>query len=201
MVKTIFAAILILCAACGGDFRYQYNAASPINQGAAVHTHVYVDIQFGEADKISIDNAINAWNYVLNGYIELDVVSYKFDMSPAEINSILNENGVMILKINSDSKLIPTPRYPEAFIAGFANDIGGNMIYLVRDKIDNIVEPVMLHELGHILGSPDLDGQTLMSWNFSAKYTKCIDKRSMEEVAKYHHLDPMKLNYCSYYGD
>jgi hypothetical protein len=192
--------LLFLCflyVGCGSAFHYEYTHLATTSQAPYKHIPVYVDIQFGEADKIGIENALNTWNYVFNGYIKLDVISFKFDMEPSELMKALNEHGIIILKVSNNASFIPA--ITNGKVVAFCDNQGGNVIHIVRDNLPTEqIEFTTLHELGHILGAPDADGAILMNKNYSPRYSLCVDKRSMEYVAAYQHLDPTKLNYCIY---
>lgn len=195
----LFVFLFFLSVGCVGNTRFEYTHVPGPSQVAYKHIPVYVDIKFGEGDKVGIQNAIDAWNYVLNGYIKLDVVSYKFDMEPSDILDVYQKHGVMILKINSDASFLPASKFPGTEVAATTDSLGGYTLYLCRDLLsEDTIKPVTMHELGHILGAPDMEGPILMNPRFSAKYEACIDKTTVEVVARYQNLDPNKLNYCVY---
>ena len=199
-MKLLFLFVLsLLCTSCVGGLTYQYTNI-PSTSVYCKRIPIYIDINFSNANKLYIDNAINAWNYVLNGYIKLDVVSYSFDMEPSELKSIFDNNGVMILQIDSDSNFLPPSKIEGNAIDGITDRVGGNTIYLIRDRLSDKIEQITLHELGHILGALDMEGDTVMNGTLSPKYSKCIDERAMEAVAAFQHLDPNKLNYCRYFS-
>jgi hypothetical protein len=158
---------------------------------------VVVDKNFSPQDKTSIDNAINSWNYVLNGYMVMMVESYNFDMEVDVLKSVLARDGIVILKVYSDSSLIPGK-----YTLAWANDIGGNKIWVVRDRFylpDTY--PIMLHELGHILGAEHEEDipqnqNFLMFPHYERGKYNCIDGRAMQKVARYQLLFMDRLNYC-----
>jgi hypothetical protein len=199
-MKKLLLFFLVLCllyVGCAANFGYQYTHVPQQSQVVYRHIPVYVDVQFGEADRLGIENALNSWNYVLNGYIKFEAVSYSFDMEPAIIQRAINQRGLLILKINSTSSFIPP--VSNGRVRAFCND-DKTIMYVVRDNIPTEeVEFTTLHELGHVLGAPDVDGEPiLMNRAYSPRYSKCVDKRSMEYVAEAQRLDPNKLNYCEY---
>jgi hypothetical protein len=106
----------------------------------------------------------------------------------------------MILRIDSSSNFLPPSRIEGNVVAGITDSLGGNTIYLIRDRLFNRIEQITLHELGHILGAPDMDGETMMNGTLSPKYSRCVDERAMIAVANFQHLDAGKLNYCRYYS-
>ena len=192
-MKRAFFLFLLFFVGCASNYKFEYTNINYNNKLTYKTIPVYVDINFGETDKVSIENAINTWNYVLNNYIKFNIISFKFDMEP----SLINKNSVYILRINHDSSFIPQASSNKP--RGFCDSVGGNTVYIVRDNLTTEqVEFTTLHELGHILGALDIDGETLMNTRYSDKYSKCVDKISMELIAKIQHLDPNKLNYCFY---
>lgn len=167
---------------------------------------IYIDKDYGEADKIAIDNAINQWNYALNGYVKLQVVSTTFDMEPEIIRNCLSGNCWMILKVDSLNPMVVAldesgnrdPSKPKVWTLAWANDIGGNRMSLIRDRIKNEqVTGVTLHEMGHLLGAQH-DSVYLMAPIYSWEDARCVDYESVKRVAEYQHLPLDRMNYCVY---
>src|SRR5271166_5368407 len=99
----ILAMMVLVLADCGAapllNFHYTNNVATAYPYKTI---NIWVDKDFGEADRVSIDDAIMQWNYALNGSIVLKVNSYEFEMTN---NDVLNEvkvkgNGWLFLKID-----------------------------------------------------------------------------------------------------
>lgn len=176
---------------------YHYTHA-PVYTGEPVRTiPIWIDKDFGEADKIEIDNAINAWNFAMNGYIKLKVVDTNFDMEVDKIVTQVKENGWLFMKIKSDNKLVPAQSTPGFWTIGFCERIGGQHLYLVRDRLTNEdVFGVTLHEIGHLMGSGHV-GQRLMYPHYSRARFQCIDYDTMVKVSNYFDLRLDNLNYCS----
>jgi hypothetical protein len=156
---------------------------------------IWIDGGFGEADRLLIDDAINKWNYALNGYIKLVVVDNNFNMEVGKISEQIREGGWLIMKINSANPMIP--KVTNGYHAiGFTDKIGGNNLYLVRDWLSNDeIFGITLHEIGHNLGSTHV-GSKLMYKNYDKARFQCIDWDTINAVANYQHLDVSKLNYC-----
>lgn len=178
----------------------RYTKIAPYS-GTATIVPVVVDKNFSSEDKTSIDNAINSWNYVLNGYMVMKVESFNFDMEVDVLKRILAHDGLIIMKVDHTSSLIPDSNGKHNTLA-WANDIGGNKIWVVRDRFylpDTY--PIMLHELGHILGAdheadiPQNDGFLMYPHYTRGKYN-CVDQRAMLKVARYQMLFSERLNYC-----
>lgn len=175
--------------------RYTYTH-KPDYEGPTVRViPIWIDKDFGLADKVAIDDAINAWNYSLNGYIRLRVVDTEFDMEVDKIVTQVKSNGWLIMKINGDNAMVPLLKDGYRTI-GFCERVGGNHLYLVRDRLMNEdIFGVTMHEMGHLLGSPHV-GERLMFPHFSRARFQCVDSVTLEQVARYNGIPLDRLNYC-----
>ena len=103
----------------------------------------------------------------------------------------------MLMKVDSTSSFIPDEN-PLSRTLAWANDVGGNRIYFVRDRIVNEwMTGVALHEMGHLLGAPH-DNAYLMAPKFNWENSRCVDYDSMVLVAKHWWIHPDQLKYCVY---
>ena len=221
MIKRLF--IIFVAIIMSGCFGTAYHAGPSRHNREIRYTRVeryehspiriipvVIDNNFSEQDKIEIDNSLGIWNYVFNGYISLRVESFKFNMEKDIIESILKQDGIIILKINRDNPLISNEKYnKELTVANninndkitlaFANDIGGNKIWVVRDRIKDIdVFPIMLHELGHIFGvnHTKTNENSLMYPYYLRENYLCVDYYTMSQAAIYESLPIPRLNFC-----
>lgn len=161
---------------------------------------IWIDRNFGEADKVAIDDAIMQWNFALNGFIKLEVRSESFDMDSTTVQQVMDGRGWMILKIDSYSSFVHDDPLNRVFVLAFANRVGGNRIFVVRDRIENNwMTGVALHEIGHLLGAVHTQ-EDLMQPHFNWESYRCIDKTTIQKVAEAQHLPARDLNYCVY-GD
>ena len=149
------------------------------------------------SDQLAIDNAINSWNYALNGMIRLQVVSTNFDMGPSEIREVMKE-GLAILKINGNSGMIPQAHEGTQILA-FTNQLGGHLIFVIHDRFEDEqkLEEVMRHEISHALGAKHLTGG-LMNPLFDRDHYQCIDQETAEAVAKFQGIEVNRMNWCVY---
>lgn len=202
LVLVITILMLSFWAGCGvslpdarlGEYRYVYRQ---YYTGANLKViPIWVDKNFPAVDLLAIEKAVNQWNFVLNGYIRLEVADVNFDMEVDKIQEQQDRQGWLFMKIQSDNKIIPDQDDPKYKTIGFVDQIGGNHLYLVRDRLyDRDVFGVTLHEIGHLLGSPHR-GNRLMHPYYTQANSQCIDWISMNEVAHFQGLPVNRLNYC-----
>ena len=164
---------------------------------------IYMDKNFGEADKLAIDDAITQWNYALNGYVKLRVVNYRFDMEPEIIKQCLLDNCWLVMKTDSSNSMVTEldkTKHGKSYTLAWANAIGGNRMWMIRDRMYNQwVMGIALHEMGHLLGAQH-DDVYLMQPMFNWAEARCVDYEALRRVAAYQHLPMGNLNYCIY-GD
>lgn len=156
---------------------------------------IYIDQEFGEADKIEIDNAIGQWNFAFNGYVKLEAVDWHFQMETNKIIEGLHRGGWFILKVDSNNEIV---QGHQTRALAFANKISGNYIYIIRDRIQtDDIKYISMHEMGHLLGSDHI-GKLLMFPYYNKSRFQCIDWDTLQEVARAQHLEVSNLNYCIY---
>jgi predicted Zn-dependent protease len=182
-----------------GSYHYtQHGFPSPI---APRIIPVYLDSQFGEADKIEIAKALDQWNFALNGSLVLRLEDSQFSVANPEQNSrILGEGGIIFFRITSTNAIISQLHHSGQTLAFVYPQIGSHSIYLIRDRMFNDgVKPISMHELGHALGAKHVDG-SLMNPQYYPYLYQCVDEITLEQVAQYQHLTKSQLNWC-YYGE
>ena len=190
---TIAAVLILTIASCAtyhlGQFQYTHR---PHYEGRARDIPIWVDEDLGEADKVAIDDAVARWNYALNGHIYLHIVDTHFAMELSKVEKQQQLNGWLFLKIRSDGDIQP----PTNNTMAFCDKVGGNRLYLVRDKLSNDkIFGVTLHEIGHLLGSRHNDGGLMFQDYYPILY-QCIDYDTVKNVADYQGLSADYLNYC-----
>lgn len=157
--------------------------------------HIYVDKDFSGADKISITQAVEQWNFALNGYIKIDIISWDFQMEPSILKEGMENGGWFFLKIDSQSKLLSETKEGKIVLA-YCDKILGTRMFMIRDRVKDLdVQPIILHEIGHLLGAEHI-GHQLMYPYYSHDRFRCVDWESISLVAKQQHLDVNNLNYC-----
>lgn len=202
VVAMVIAAIVAGCASNLSIFtpaklgEYEYIRRDSYQGPAHRVIPIWIDKNFGEADKVAIDDAINQWNYAMNGYVVLKVVDTQFDMEVPKIVEQVNKGGWLFMKIDSSNKMIPDQKEKGYWTIGFTERLGGNHMYLVRDRLQNQdIFGVTLHEIGHLMGA-DHVGTRLMYPHYSRAGFQCIDYDTIKAVAKWQKLDANQLNYC-----
>jgi hypothetical protein len=158
--------------------------------------HIWIDKNFGNADLVSIQYALDQWQFALNGYIVFQVDETPFDMEMDVLKRVSAGDGWIFMKIDRYSRLFQDKPGTEAL--AFADQVGGHYLYLIRDRIPNEwVAGVVMHEMGHLLGAAHCDG-SLMEPQFHAWNSGCVDLATLKLVAAYQHLPLDNLNYCQY---
>lgn len=204
-MRKIFAMLMLLASiSCAGHTPMPFHYIQTFGYSAIPLKviPVWVDEQFGAADKVAIDNAISQWNYALNGYVRIQVISMHFDMEVDVLRRVMAGDGWVILKIRSDNIMVDDGPLrdgkPAYHTLAWVNDIGGNRMYVVRDRLYNDwMTGVALHEMGHLLGASH-DDAYLMGPRFNWEDYRCIDYAALYRVAEYQHLPMGRLNYCQY---
>jgi hypothetical protein len=190
----LFTFLLPFCLACSALPNLSYTSRAPI-YGEAKIIPVFIDREFSPAEGKVIADGLAQWNYAMNGQIRFELVSLSFDDSPAEITQA--ENGLIIMPVASDCTFIPQGENPIGRTAAWTR--GRHQLFIVVDRIDGKekMRGIVLHELGHILGAPDLRGTgSLMDREHKDENCRCIDQRSAELVAEAQGLAAGSVNYC-----
>src|SRR6266567_3027173 len=97
MLSILFVTWILLSVGCfgySGKVHYVRQAYSAINPEIVLP--VYVDKDFGSADVVGIEETIEQWNYVLNGYIILKMGDRLDEIGI--VNRIVN-GGIGVVKI------------------------------------------------------------------------------------------------------
>lgn len=155
------------------------------------HINIHVDVRMDESQKHELHSAIEEWNYVLNGNIILDIIDENFDMEIEKIKVYLNNKDWIILIV--DKKDLSLSQQDK--VLAFVDNIGGNVLYLIKDTIqEKQLRGLLLHEAGHLLGAQHKN-HSLMNATYSFSLYNCIDKETVIQVADYNNITD-KMNFC-----
>ncbi len=184
---------------------YHYTRVAPYAQMMPTYP-VYVDKEFGEADQLAIAEALDQWNYVINGHAKFIIVSNTFDMEPDVLREVIGGRAFAVLKITSSNPMVA--RVDEiveendhtggrSYSLGFTPTLGDHTIYLVRDRVrdNSMVKGLIMHEVGHALGV-EHGGDGLMSPGYDALRYQCVDYYTAAAAAKAQGWQADTLNYC-----
>lgn len=187
------AALLTACSGCNHSavpYRYiaAHESATPRAQKVIP---VWVDRNFGQADRLAIDDAIGQWNYALNGYVVL---------APAwgfEVGSETATEGIELIRVNSKEDPLPDNEGVVAWTHRPDQARTPTTISFIRERLDNeYMEPTVLHELGHALGAKHTPGGIMAPVGFDEPF--CLDRSVIEQVADKFHLPMNNLSWCDY---
>lgn len=185
---------LALIAGCGSlDATKHYTAHPTQIQQQVKSIPVAIDISFSPQEQAHLIAAVDEWNSALNGQMRLTIYTIQFDMEENTISYIYNSGGMMLLKVSSVGNVM---YHMEPNTVAMASHIGtGHEIYFLKEKIENRLYRVALHEIAHILGAYHTQSG-LMQHAYDAQAYSCIDYDTVQQVATYHDLDVNKMNWC-----
>jgi hypothetical protein len=178
------AAAQPLRAEAGAVARYTHHPAA----GAPPRRIILsMDGPFTFDERAKILQAIGEWNYALNGFIRLEVVT-------------AGQGGTDSWTIRSEKG--GTPQAPDmvrgqplsSTQSGFLG-IGGRMVIYVDRIGTRDLRGIVLHEFGHVLGL-NHDRGHLMGPRYQPTTEQCIDRETTEAIAARHNLPAASLNWC-----
>lgn len=144
-----------------------------------------IDEKFDVDDQRAIVRAVERWNVVLNGVTHLE---------PRVSKLTLTEPAILVMRIDSSASYIP--EVSEGHALAFVERVGGRHVWIVRDRmLSTWMEPVMLHELGHILGAVHHEGG-LMHGLFTPETYACIDADTARDVSEHLGVKLARLRPC-----
>ena len=168
----------------------RYHEAEKINNIAEIP--VYISVDFNDREVKEITKAISEWNKTLNGNLEIRIKG-RFDVEISKIKEAYIKGGFIILKIDSEKVKMYEEEEEDETILGFADVVGGNLLYLVGDRIRGREFGIALHEIGHILGAEHTDSGLMYRLYDNEN---CVDKKAAEEISKYRGYNIESMKYC-----
>jgi hypothetical protein len=198
----LMATLMIMLVGCLGHLPPHYDYTHHVGANVPqLVIPVYLDVRFSPDDMLSIGDAVAQWNYALNGYIELDIQSKRFDMEPEIIANCMTHRCWMVMQVDSSNYMVTELddlAGPGSRTLAWANDVGGNRMFLIRDRLKTSwIRGIVLHEMGHLLGA-EHDNAYLMAPEFVWEDTQCVDYQTIRLVGTYWSLPVNELNYCVY---
>lgn len=145
---------------------------------------VWEEESFSAEDKWTIQQTLDTWNVVLNGYIHL---AHTDDPTKAQW-TILQMQRFQL-----------PPGSPDL---AFVDEIAGSKLTVVRDRFlsQRAFFEGVLHEEAHLLGALHQEGERgegLMHGKFNLTRYRCADYWTVRQIAIVHSLDVNQLNFCS----
>jgi hypothetical protein len=154
---------------------------------------IYVDRDFDAAAREHIGLALQQWNHVLNGFVQLRPALLPSDPSDRMLAQLRRSGAWIVLKVDS--------RHPAArdriAMAVTLGGRGGGFVYVIADRFDmRDFTAVMLHEMGHVLGAGHDPSGHLMAPVYDRSNGHCIDRGAVAMVATAQRLPLGQLNWC-----
>jgi hypothetical protein len=184
---------LFMCCCAGRDYSVKH--ASP----ARTHTEhwaVTVSDKFTEAQEKQIEDALDEWNYTLNGYGHYDLVKKNandIEVELALFGTLATDQGLVFTTVSVlDESVQPG-------VLAWVEDLGAHHVFVVSDRIGSRdFKTIVMHEMGHTLGLEHVDVRgSLMGAFYPANETGgCIDEVTAINVAAVHHWHVENMNYC-----
>lgn len=163
----------------------------------AIHYPVNIDSRFTPSEFLLLKKAISEWNFALNGFVVFDnptVISniWKYDQMELTVRDLNRFGfGLDIIKMDNENYSRYTMNYNTLAITM------DNVIVVVGHKIINKnLKIILLHEIGHFLGSEHTDELSLMGNTYSTNPFDCIDYLTIIQVARKYNLYMSELKYC-----
>jgi hypothetical protein len=172
---------------------YTKNYATP---GKAEIIGLRIDQDFTADEHQKILNAVVVWNYVLNSYIRFEVDRTPFGAPETAAHEATEKDSDWIISRDNASRASSGARTRE--LAETMNmPVGGGIVNVNPNNLKNLsLENVMLHELGHVLGLPHNPRSRLMSTEYVLDQQGCVDKVTVEMLAKLKNILVSELNWC-----
>lgn len=208
ILALLFSLITIVgCSTTLPQPMYSYRSVAPTEHYLEVKTvSLYIDKDFTPVERKAFDQAIKDWNYAMNGYVKIQIVSDKLDHDdkPA-LNALAKKliptgEGVFVMRLNHDHPLLADMEEDENVQKlAFVNNLGdsAHWFVVIADTIGTKnLHKILLHEFGHIMGSEHILVPSLMYPGYGPKQFDCIDRFTMAMVAEHRDLQLSHLNYC-----
>jgi predicted Zn-dependent protease len=191
--------MLVLGCGCGGSVmrpgRYVRN--DPPVRTMVAHIPVWVDADMPKSQKKAIREALEEWNFTLNGYTVLELETENFKMEQSVIDEVVNTHEGIIIVSNRSSDVLVQLIDDEAVLA-WVNELGGNVMHVISDRIGRRdMKSIAMHEIGHALGLPHILVKHTMMFPSYTFGSTCIDEVTVRALASVRsRYDVAHMNYC-----
>lgn len=194
--------MMVIMMGCGTKYWVYKGGERPSHVTDVRIIPVWVDSKFSKWEMMKIRGAIKEWNGVFNGQIVLRLDKPYVGLHEAqergeEINR--TGNGWIIMKYNEDDPLIKDyVEIGDKKLAFVPKDSEGHVMVVIGDRIgERDIGPILLHEMGHMLGAKHVNIKGLMYPNEEPMWeVDCIDKVTVMQVAKVQGMEFRSMNYC-----
>lgn len=156
---------------------------------------------FSKSEEEAMKGAIEEWNEVLNGQIEIKAVGEISSIDVDEWEEKYDEiretrDGWLWIKLNSDHPVVR--RRAGSGVLAFVPGLGSQLMMIIGDRIGTKnLKTIMMHEMGHMMGASHVNiDYVLMTPMYGFKQSDCIDLLTVRQVAWFYDLDVTGLNYC-----
>lgn len=207
LLKTLCVCLVALLTGCSvSPGLYQYYNVSPADHNQHMKIYpIYIDKSFDEKELATVVKVINEWNYVLNGYMRLEIEKEFIDHTDADsMNAVVSKikethEGIIIVGVNHDDEIVSDEIEESDGVLAFVDNLGdrAHFMAVLRDRIGHRnLHKIILHEFGHAFGARHVEAVSLMYPYIGANQSDCVDKITALQTANHYGLDINHLNYC-----
>lgn len=161
---------------------------------------VWIDQDFTPAHVADIKMALGQWNIALNGWETFVLASEHFAMETAPLEYIdKTGHGLIILQHTSKEPIMAI--LPEGLLGWVMAKAGeqAHVLNIIEDAVGlRDMTAVVLHELGHILGLPDVPVMYTLMWPEYSRSIPCVDLFTVQALASIRDWNWKTLNWCGY---
>ena len=179
-----------------------YRASKPAyptrDETTHIHRTIYIDRRFNIEEAQTIQEAAIRWTQATNHIAEIDTV-----LMPADIKEADHSLSIIILDVSPDfPSVISMDAAQHTLTVGIysSQDMDYPIILMVTDRLSNAntFQKVVMHEIGHSLGLPHLEGKDNIYTVMYPTTTWMADGITPKDLILFcsiYHCDASKLQY------